>query len=55
MSPQRTVPQDNLRLDKILSTQPELGPSVPDGGYGWIILIVTLILKVNIVLQFIEN
>lgn len=39
--------QNNLRLDRILSTQPELGPSIPDGGYGWIILIVTIALKVR--------
>lgn len=37
----------NLRLDRVVTSQPELGPSVPDGGYGWIILIASLILQVN--------
>ena len=28
-----------LRLDRVLSSQPELGPSIPDGGYGWVVLV----------------
>lgn len=27
-----------LQIDKVLSSQPELGPNVPEGGYGWLIL-----------------
>lgn len=37
---------DDLRLDGILSTQPELGPSIPDGGYGWLIFLATLFFQV---------
>ncbi|KAF5274801.1 hypothetical protein FQR65_LT00384 [Abscondita terminalis] len=28
-----------LRLDNVLSTEPELGPTLPDGGYGWVVAI----------------
>ncbi|GLV44693.1 hermes [Carabus blaptoides fortunei] len=38
----------SLRIDTVVASQPELGPSVPDGGYGWIILIASLILQVLI-------
>ncbi|KAJ3648298.1 hypothetical protein Zmor_020111 [Zophobas morio] len=31
-----------LSIDEVVSTQPELGPSVPDGGFGWIVFIATL-------------
>ncbi|CAH2005603.1 unnamed protein product [Acanthoscelides obtectus] len=33
---------DGLAIDGVLTTQPELGPSVPDGGYGWIVFLATL-------------
>lgn len=27
-----------LRLDEVFTSFPELGPTVPDGGYAWIVL-----------------
>ncbi|KAG5886056.1 hypothetical protein JTB14_009505 [Gonioctena quinquepunctata] len=39
---QRTRQHEELVIDSVLSTQPELGPSVPDGGYGWVIFLATL-------------
>lgn len=30
---------DVLRLDSIISTQPNVGPAIPDGGYGWVIVV----------------
>lgn len=32
----------SLRIDNIISIHPELGPSVPDGGYGWVILLAVM-------------
>lgn len=28
-----------LRLDEIVSSYPELGPTAPDGGYSWLVLL----------------
>lgn len=42
-------PRD-LVIDNVLSTQPELGPVIPDGGYGWIVFIVTLFFQVSLYL-----
>ena len=36
-----------LSIDEVVSTQPELGPSVPDGGFGWIVFIATLFFQVS--------
>lgn len=36
-----------MNIDAILTTQPELGPTIPDGGYGWIVLIATLFFQVS--------
>lgn len=33
-------------LDTVIGTQPELGPSPLDGGYGWIILFGVTIIQV---------
>ncbi|XP_018561764.1 uncharacterized protein LOC108903905 [Anoplophora glabripennis] len=33
---------EELVIDGVLSTQPELGPSIPDGGYGWVVFLATL-------------
>lgn len=34
-------------IDNVISTQPELGPSVPDGGYGWVVFMATLCSQVR--------
>ncbi|CAG9813112.1 unnamed protein product [Phaedon cochleariae] len=33
---------EELVIDGVLSTQPELGPIIPDGGYGWLVFLATL-------------
>ncbi|KAJ8925881.1 hypothetical protein NQ315_009733 [Exocentrus adspersus] len=38
----RDIHNEELVIDGVLSTQPELGPSIPDGGYGWVVFFVTL-------------
>lgn len=38
---------DTLVIDGIVSTQPELGPNIPDGGYGWVVFIATLFFQVS--------
>ncbi|CAG9787951.1 unnamed protein product [Diatraea saccharalis] len=29
---------EDLHLDSVIASQPEIGPSPPDGGYGWLIV-----------------
>lgn len=43
----RTNTEQNTALDEVLTTQPELGPSIPDGGFGWVVFIATLFFQVN--------
>ncbi|XP_050296878.1 uncharacterized protein LOC126736529 isoform X2 [Anthonomus grandis grandis] len=38
----RSNPNGDLVIDNVLTSQPELGPSIPDGGYGWIVFVCTL-------------
>ncbi|KAK5647281.1 hypothetical protein RI129_002173 [Pyrocoelia pectoralis] len=38
--------QNHLHIDNILTSQPELGPNIPDGGYGWVIVIVSIFFHV---------
>ncbi|XP_065167878.1 uncharacterized protein [Atheta coriaria] len=40
-----TLTDHSSRLDNVLATQPEAGPVIPDGGYGWIILIASFYIK----------
>ncbi|CAL7937823.1 unnamed protein product [Xylocopa violacea] len=37
-----------LRLDEVVTSFPELGPTVPDGGYAWIILCGVFIIQMTI-------
>lgn len=43
----RTKRDEELAIDGIVSTQPELGPSIPDGGYGWVVFFATLFFQVS--------
>lgn len=43
----RNQNQENLVIDSMLSTQPELGPNIPDGGYGWVVFLATLFFQVG--------
>lgn len=36
-----------LQLDAVLASQPELGPAVPDGGHGWVVLAVAVAIRVS--------
>lgn len=44
-TPRNTNRQPELQIDNVLSSQPELGPHIPDGGYGWVIFTVSLLFK----------
>lgn len=44
---ERPTRTEELAIDGIVSTQPELGPSMPDGGYGWIVFVATLFFQVS--------
>lgn len=46
---------DTLVIDGIVSAQPELGPNIPDGGYGWVIFIATLFFQVSDVIRIISD
>lgn len=39
--------EDTLVIDGIVSAQPELGPNIPDGGYGWVVFVSTLFFQVS--------
>lgn len=44
----RVVEDSVLRIDNIISTQPNIGPNIPDGGYGWVIVMSVSFFKVNV-------
>lgn len=46
----RTRRDEELVIDGIVSTQPEIGPTLPDGGYGWVVFISTLFFQVSLCL-----
>lgn len=40
---ERTPEHDgDMIIDNVLTTQPELGPTIPDGGYGWVVFLASL-------------
>lgn len=38
----------HMHIDNVVASQPELGPSPPDGGYGWFVLISAMITQISI-------
>lgn len=39
--------QEDLHLDRVTSTHAELGPTPPDGGYGWLILVSAIVYHIT--------
>lgn len=36
-----------LHLDEVVTSFPELGPTVPDGGYSWVVLLGVFLVQVG--------
>ncbi|CAG4928962.1 unnamed protein product [Colias eurytheme] len=45
--PERRERVEDLHLDRVVASQPEIGPTPPDGGYGWLILFAAVIYNVT--------
>lgn len=39
---------EDLHLDRVVASQPEIGPTPPDGGYGWLIVTSAVIYNVTV-------
>lgn len=39
---------EDLHLDRVVASQPEIGPSPPDGGYGWLIVFSAMIYHITV-------
>lgn len=39
---------ENLHLDRVVASQPEIGPSPPDGGYGWLIVFSAIVYHITV-------
>lgn len=39
---------DDLHLDRVVASQPEIGPTPPDGGYGWLIVVSAVIYHITV-------
>lgn len=39
---------EDLHLDRIVASQPEIGPTPPDGGYGWLIVVSAVIYHITV-------
>lgn len=39
---------DDLHLDRVVASQPEIGPTPPDGGYGWLIVASAVIYHITV-------
>lgn len=39
---------EDLHLDRVVASQPEIGPTPPDGGYGWLIVVSAVIYHITV-------
>lgn len=39
---------EGLHLDRVVASQPEIGPTPPDGGYGWLIVVSAVVYHVTV-------
>ncbi|XP_026736518.1 uncharacterized protein LOC113500055 [Trichoplusia ni] len=39
---------EDLHLDRIVASQPEIGPTPPDGGYGWLIVVSAVMYHITV-------
>lgn len=39
--------QTQLNIDSVVSSHWESGPTIPDGGFGWIVLVGSLLFQVG--------
>lgn len=39
---------EDLHLDRVVASQPEIGPSPPDGGYGWLIVVSAIVYHITV-------
>ncbi|XP_026748975.1 uncharacterized protein LOC113509762 [Galleria mellonella] len=38
----------DLHLDRVVASQPEIGPTPPDGGYGWLIVVSAVVYQITV-------
>lgn len=39
---------EDLHLDRVVASQPEIGPTPPDGGYGWLIVVSAVVYHITV-------
>lgn len=39
---------EDLHLDRVVASQPEIGPTPPDGGYGWLIVVSAIVYHLTV-------
>lgn len=39
---------EDLHLDRVVASQPEIGPTPPDGGYGWLIVVSAIVYHITV-------